>query len=278
MTIWLNDEFVPEAEARISPADRGFLYGDGLFETMRAQDGSVFRLGRHLERLREGLRALRITVPDTTEQRWQLLTATLLVKNNLGRGTASVKIVVSRGTEHGLGLPGTGSPTVLARAEHYEPPSPAAYRSGWRLHVTAGGFPHAVARHKSLSYLRMLAARQEALDAGADEALVVDTEGSAIETAAGSLLVLGSDGWVRVDHPGRLAGLTVQEVSRLLGHRGAAVSSRRVAADELTSARAVWVLNSLIGIMPVRGIDDAALPETQAQLADELRAELFRTG
>ena len=121
----------------------------------------------------------------------------------------------------------------------------------------------------------MLAARQEALDAGAEEALLVDPEGMAVETAAGSLLALTQDGWVRPTHPGQLAGITAGAVAGLLQGRGHAVEARPVQLRELTGAKAVWVLNSLMGVMPVRAVGPVGLPETQADLALEIRTALF---
>jgi len=276
-TVWLNGGFISEVDARVSPLDRGFLYGDGLFETMRAENGRVIRLARHLERLRAGLDALRIGLQGVHEDTWAQITTALLLKNDLGRGAASVKVVVSRGIASGLGFPEAPGPTVLARAEAYMPPSHRMYRDGWKLHATAGGLPDAIARHKTLSYVRLLAARQQALDAGADEALLVDPDGLIIETAAGSVLALTRDGWVRPEHRGQLAGITVEAASRLLEDRGQPVVSRPLRLAELASARAAWVLNSLMGIMPVRSIDDTPMPETSCDVAAELRRELFRT-
>jgi branched-chain amino acid aminotransferase len=274
--VWLDAGFIAETDARISPLDRGFLYGDGLFETMRAEDGKVLRLDLHLRRLGAGLEALRIRLNGVQEETWAPITNALLVKNGLGRRTASVKAVVSRGIVGGLGFPAAEKPTLLIRAEGYEPPAPEVYARGWSLHVTAGGFPHATARHKSLSYLRLLAARQEAVDAGAEEALLVDPEGLVVETAAGSILALTQGGWVRTSHPGQLAGITAGVVAGLLEGRGPGAAVRPMHLRELTAARAVWVLNSLMGIMPVRSIDSAALPETAADLAALLRTQLFK--
>jgi branched-chain amino acid aminotransferase/para-aminobenzoate synthetase component 1 len=273
--VWLNDGFLSLEDARISPMDRGFLYGDGLFETMRAQDGRALRLARHLERLRAGLASLRIRLEGVSESAWAPIITALLVKNGLAGRVASVKAVVSRGAARGIGLPEASTPTVLLAAEAYEPPPPAAFRKGWQLHGTAAGHAPGIARHKTLNYLRMLAARQEAMDAGADEALLVDTEGFVIETAAGSVLALTRDGWVRPAHDGQLTGITVETVTRMLENRGHRVVPRRMPLAELKACRAAWVLNSLIGIMPVRCIDDIPLPETAVDMSDELRRELF---
>jgi branched-subunit amino acid aminotransferase/4-amino-4-deoxychorismate lyase len=209
------------------------------------------------------------------ENAWAPVMRALLMKNGLSRRIASVKAVVSRGAARGLGFPEASSPTVLMLAEAYEPPSPAAYAKGWQLHETSAAGSPAIGRRKTLNYLRLLAARQEAMDGGADEALLVDAEGAVIETAAGSILALTRDGWVRPTHDGQLEGITVGAVTRLLESRGHPVAARRMSLSELGAGRAAWVLNSLIGIMPIRSIGAARLPETAADMAEELRRALF---
>ena len=273
--VWLNDGFISSALARISPFDRGMLFGDGLFETMRAQEGKALRLPLHLARLRRGLDFLRIRVEGLTEASFAPIIGALLVKNGLARRPASVKIVVSRGEAAGHGLPAPEHPTVLVLAEAYEPPPRSVYHAGWRLAVTPSDGAGTIGAYKTLSYLRLLAARQAARDAGADEALLVDADGAVVETAAGSVLALTGDGWVRPDHPAQLAGITVETVVGLLDRRGQPVRRRRLPLSELLAARAAWVLGSLVGIMPAAFVGDARLAETQADLAEALRGELF---
>ena len=93
--VWLNDNLIPLDQARVSVNDRGLLYGDGLFETLRAEDGRVFFLPEHLERLGASARAFRLPVPGNVP--WPERLAQLLAANGLGRGPARVKILLSRG-------------------------------------------------------------------------------------------------------------------------------------------------------------------------------------
>jgi branched-subunit amino acid aminotransferase/4-amino-4-deoxychorismate lyase len=265
----------PAAEARVSPFDRGFLYGDGVFETMRAESGRVLRLDRHLLRLRAGMAALRIDACPAAEPAALAAAASLLLDaNGLGGRTAAVKVVVTRGEARGLGFPQSPHPTVLVTAEPWEAPARAC-APGWRLHAVTALAPAPIARQKALAYLRMLAARQEALDAGADEALVLDARGKVVETAAGCLLVLTRRGWVRPVHPLQLPGITVAAAAEILRARGLPVAEREMGARELGRCRAAWITSALSLVVPVASVAGRALPSTEAGLAAEVRAALL---
>ncbi|HZE22235.1 MAG TPA: aminotransferase class IV, partial [Desulfobaccales bacterium] len=183
--VWLNDEMMPISEARVSVNDRGFLYGDGLFETLRAEAGRGQFLREHLERLRASAQVFRLTFPEAFP--WEERLSRLLAANGLGSGPARVKILLSRGEAPGLGLPQDSHPTLVIWAQPYTPPTPAEYQAGWPLAVFPPGRSTFVGRHKSLNYLFYLAARQYALDQGAKEALVLEADGLVSEGAATSL-------------------------------------------------------------------------------------------
>ena len=101
--VWLNEALIPVSQALVSVNDRGFLYGDGLFETLRADAGRVRFLTGHLERLDASARAFRLPLPENIS--WQERLAQLLAANGLSRGPARVKILLTRGVAPGLGLP-----------------------------------------------------------------------------------------------------------------------------------------------------------------------------
>lgn len=271
--VWLNGEFLPLAQARVSPLDRGFLYGDGLFETLRAQDGRLPHLEDHLARL--AFSAWDLNLAPLPDQDWPAILGQLLRLNQLEQGAARLKIVLSRGEAPGLGLPRPGQPTCLALAQAYAPPSPEQYAKGWRLATLEQGFAPPLARHKSLCYLFYLQARQAALEAGADEALILGPRGEVCEGAASSLLAHDGHTWLAPLSPWRLRGVTLGVLRQALARRGQSVSDRAMTLGQLRQARTVWALNSLMGVMPVASLDGQALPQLQAELAAEMRTEIL---
>ena len=126
--IWLNGSFTTLKDARISPLDRGFLYGDGLFETLRADKGEIFFLPDHLDRLRKSAAELRL--PELPRINWDKVLKELLRRNDLARAIARVKIILTRGIISGLGLPPSSKPTLCLTAEPYSPPGRKRYSEG----------------------------------------------------------------------------------------------------------------------------------------------------
>ncbi len=272
-TVWLNGVLVPLSRAAVSPVDRGFLYGDGVFETMRAQHGRILDLERHLERLCNSLAALRIKVP--AEIGWHAALSELLEANALSRKTASVKIVVTRGIMPELGLPPSGRPTVLMVAKPYEPPTDEDYEVGWKLVIHRGGFSPPLARHKTLNYLQFLTARQDALDQGANEAVVLDPSGAVAETAAGTLLIQSMGCWWTPHSPFQLPSITLTRLEELLAQEGQPVERRRAGVEALQQAERVWVLNSLMLIMPACQLNGRRLPDPGSAEAAHWRRVLL---
>ena len=163
-------------------------------------------------------------------------------------------------------------------AEEYIPPDASVYRKGWKLCVVKEGFAPPLSCHKTLNYLYFLQTRQAAIDAGADEAVVLDPQGNVSEAAAGSLLIRIHGQWRIPRSSFQLSGITVRHVSRMLREAGSLVESRVTPFKEIYSAKTVWLLNSLMGIMPVYAIDGLSLPEPRADEAAELREKLFSMG
>lgn len=274
--LWLNGRFLPAREAAISPLDRGFLYGDGVFETMRWDKGCVLYADDHLHRLYRSLDDLRIDLE--TRPNWEDLFRELIEKNNFSKEVASVKIIVTRGICQGFGLPGSSTPTVCLVAQKYHAPEDETYQKGWRTEVFRNGFAPPLAKHKSLNYLYFLTARQAALDAGADEALILDPYGKITETAAGSILARMGGKWWSPANDYQLPGITVKQVSLMLAASGREVERRPTSLEEILAADTVWILNSMIGIMPVREISGYRVADPAAAVAAELRQKLFARG
>ncbi len=276
LKIWLNGRILPLDSARVSPLDRGFLYGDGFFETIRAEEGSPLYLQMHLERLRASLRTFRIDLDPVPD--WRAAVSGLLLENGLDRGAASVKVLVTRGVSPSPGLPAPERPTVCIFAGEYTPPHREAYASGWDLHVFEEGFSPPLAAHKSLNYLYCLSARQAAVDAGRNEAVILDRDGMVAETSAGSLLASTDGKWWTPGSEYRLPGTTIRAICEILPESGIEVERRAARLEDLLAAQTVWVLNSLIGIMPAAKIGGRPLSNPAPAEAERLRALLFERG
>jgi branched-chain amino acid aminotransferase/para-aminobenzoate synthetase component 1 len=260
--IWLNDAMVPISQARVSVNDRGFLYGDGLFETLRADGGRVHFLTEHLERLAASARVFRLPFPADIP--WQERLAKLLTANGLSRGPARVKILLTRGMAEGLGLPEECRPTLVIWAQPYIPPSFEEYAAGWPVAVFPEGRSTFMGRYKSLNYLFYLAARQFALDRGAKEAIILEADGLVSEGAAASLIYLHQGQYYLPASASALPGVTVAVLGRGLAARGLSLEARCTTVAQLKASDGLWLANSLMGLMPVVAVDGAPVPVNPA--------------
>jgi len=260
--VWLNDDLVPLSQAKVSVNDRGFQFGDGLFETLRADAGRVFFLTEHLDRLQASAEALRLTFPADIP--WEERLARLLAANGLTAGPARLKILLSRGVAPGLGLPQDSRPTLVIWAQPYNPPTPAEYAAGWPVAVFPEPRATFLGRHKSLNYLFYLAARQYAADLGAQEALILEADGLVSEGAATSLVYLQAGEFYTPEAKSALPSVTLTVLRRGLTSRGRGLKLRPTSLSDLRAAQGLWLANSLMGLMPVAAIDGVPLPQNDA--------------
>jgi len=253
---------IPLDQARVSVNDRGFLYGDGLFETLRAEAGRVRFLPEHLDRLAASARVFCLPFPENIP--WQERLARLLTANGLSRGSARVKILLSRGVAEGLGLPPGTRPTLVIWAQPYAPPSPEEIAAGWPVVIFPEGRATFVGRHKSLNYLFYLAARQFALDRGAKEALILEADGLVSEGAATSLVYLRQGRYYTPASASALPGVTIAVLAQGLAARGLVLKARPTTVAQLQEAHGLWLANSLMGLMPVAAVNGTPMPLNEA--------------
>ena len=259
--VWLNDDLVPVDQARVSVNDRGLLYGDGFFETLRAEGGKVYFLTEHLARLAASAAAFRLPFPRDLP--WGARLGRLLAANGLERSTARVKILLSRGVAGGLGLPAAGQPTLVMWARPYGPPPPQEYAAGWPAVIFPERRTTMIGRHKSLNYLFYLAARQYALDRGAREAVILEADGLVSEGAATSLVYFSQGGYCTPAAASALPGVTVAALARALAREGSLLTEVPTTPAQLHQADGVWLANSLMGLMPVAAIDGEKTPVSE---------------
>ncbi len=257
--VWLDGRLLDQAEASIAIGDRGFLLGDGLFETMRAYAGRVFRLGAHLRRLRAGAERVGIPLPDGLEQ---AVLATVAANDAAPPGDVAVRLTVTRG-DAGNGLLPADLPPSTARvtARPYRA-DPAWYERGLIAGIARGRLDEhsATAGLKRLGYLEAIVARREAAAAGYQDALFLDTAGHLAEGAASNIFVVV--GGVLLTPPlscGVLPGITRAAVLELARARGLEAREEPLDPAVLADAGEAFLTSSLRELVPLVGVDDAPI-------------------
>jgi branched-chain amino acid aminotransferase len=250
--VWVNGERQSDDGPHVSARDRGLTLGDGVFETMRARDGTVFRLGRHLARLERSLMVLEIPAPPGLHA-W-VVDAARSAGDAAGRD-ASIRLTVTRGTgPAGVAPPAAPQPTVIITAGPM-PSFPASiYADGLSAHVASGRRnEYAITTGlKTLGYIDAVAGMLEARRAGADEALFLDTEGHCSEASASNLFIAtGTDLATPQLSCGVLPGITREAVLELARADGIAVAERAIGLHEVRAAKEAFLTSSLRGIAPL---------------------------
>jgi branched-chain amino acid aminotransferase/4-amino-4-deoxychorismate lyase len=250
--------------------DRGLLLGDGLFETLLAQDGELVWLEAHLDRLAAGCEVLGLPPPDRAGAVQAMALA--LVQDGLAHGRAAVRLTLTAGPGgRGLDRPESLSPRLFATAQPAPgPPGPA------RLATSAvrrnAGSP--ASRLKTLAYLDNVLARREARDAGAEEALMLNTDGLVACAGAANLFWI-ADG--RLFTPaldcGVLAGIARARTLAAAAAMGVETVEAHAGPPEVAAAEAVMLTNSLIGVRQVCDWNGRVYPPSL--LAARLAAELW---
>ena len=253
-TIYLNGEYLPRNEARVSVDDRGFVLADGVYEVTPAYRGSFFRMNRHVARMRKGLHELRI---DFDPSRLASVHERLLEANDLVDGAISyVYVQVTRGVAprtHYFPLDPV-EPTVYAYASEYVRPSRERWEQGFSA-ITQPDRRWARADIKSIALLPNVLALQAAVDAGASDTILV-RDGVAIEGAHNNFFAVFGD--TLVTHPAThqiLHGVAREYVLELAVELGIAVELRPIAVEELAQATETFFTGTTTEVRPNVEID-----------------------
>jgi branched-subunit amino acid aminotransferase/4-amino-4-deoxychorismate lyase len=243
------------AEARVPLVDRGFLHGEGVFETMRAHGGTVFRLDDHATRLRDGLLVLGLH-EDLEESFRAAVTALVTAGAGAGWDPLYLRVNVTGGPTEDVAGPAE-TPAVTGIVRPFKPYPMAYYAHGvkcllighkHRAELTAGV--------KTLSFAPYVTARRRALAAGAHDAILRNDAGRVAEATTSNVFAFVDD---VVHAPGRgegaLAGVTRKVILELIEDTGLAVS-KTLPLDLLERADEVWLSNTTGGVVPVTRVDD----------------------
>lgn len=248
--VCLNGAIVPRSHAMISVMDYGFLFGYGLFETMRSYDGKVFRLNRHFDRLQASASRLGISVNPPILERDVYLTM-----HANGLTSARVRLVVTIGEGSLTPDPRTcATPTTVIMAAPYHPFDPETYANGWSTIVSGirrnSGSP--LPGMKSSNFVESMLSKQEARAAGVDDALLLNDRGLVAEASSSNVFIL-SHGLLKTPRLGEglLPGITRESVLQIASTLGIAAAEADISLPELRQATEIFLTNSMIEIMPV---------------------------
>ncbi|BAV32526.1 cytochrome C550 [Sulfuricaulis limicola] len=249
--VYLNGEFLPPDQARVSVFDRGFIFGDGVYEVIPVFGGRLFRLSHHLARLDASLSAIRLRNPHTPME-WNDIFTRLLAA---GSGDQSIYLQVTRGVaprDHAF--PPNITPTVFAYAQplKYSPPEHLAQGVAA---VTTADIRWQRCDIKAIALLANALLRQQAIDQGAAEAILV-RDGVVTEGAASNIFIVKNGRLVTAPKgPFILPGITRDLVVEIAHAKGIPCDELPVKIEMLSSADEVWLTSSTKEILPITRID-----------------------
>jgi branched-chain amino acid aminotransferase len=255
--IYIDGNWYDKANAKVSVFDHGFLYGDGVFEGIRAYNGRVFMLREHIIRLFESAKAILLNIPMSVEEMEQVVIESC-TKNNIANGY--IRLVVSRGVGD-LGLNPYLCPkaSVICIAATIQLYPKEVYETGMKIVTvpTTRNFHDAInPRIKSLNYLNNILAKIEAIQAGVPEAIMLNTQGYVAE-CTGDNLFLVKNGKIITPSiaSGALEGITRNTVIELARKRGIQVVEDFVTRFEVYNAEECFLTGTAAELVPVVEVD-----------------------
>jgi len=256
---YVGGEFVPEANASVSVFDHGLLYGDGVFDTVVAGNGSLFRLDDHIARLFRSMRAVALTTEFTAEE-LRDLTCQAVALNGLR--DAYVKWIVTRGSNDTPLMDPTGCrPNLIILVRPYIERFAANAERGIQLKTVAIRRTPAQCLDpgiKNLNYLNLILAKMEAKAAQCDEALMLDLQGNICE-APGYNVFLVEEGRLLTPIRDILAGITRASVIDLARARGIETSEQDIGLYRAYTADEVFLTSTAGGLIPVTAVDGRSI-------------------
>ena len=250
---YLNGEFLPLAEARVSAMDRGFLFGDGVYEVVPVYSRRPFRLAEHLARLRRSLAAIRLVDPLTDAQ-WHAMVGRLVA--TAAWDDQSVLLQVTRGpmAVRNHAFPAEVTPTVFGLVEPLHTP-PAEHRERGVAAISAADFRWLRCNVKATSLLANCLLRQMAIDAGCAETIMF-RDGILSEGAASNIFVV-KDGVLLAPQQNHLmlTGITYDVVLELAAQHGLPTGVRDITDAEVRGADELWLTSSTKEVLPIVELD-----------------------
>jgi branched-chain amino acid aminotransferase len=248
--VYLNGQLIPRSKAKLSPFDHGLLYGYGLFETMRAYNGYIFHLDRHLARLRHSAESIgladRLTAFDLEAACTKTLDANKLKD-------ARLRLTISAGEGDMTPDPSTcSSPTVLITARNFIPLPPEKYESGFKAALSSlrRNSQSPLSRLKSTCYMENILARTAARAAGYDETIFLNEQGYLAEGSTTNIFLASNGELITPSlESGVLPGITREAVLEIARTSNIKATERWVQLNELIEAQEAFITNSILELM-----------------------------
>jgi branched-chain amino acid aminotransferase len=286
LLVYMDGEYVPQEQAKVSVFDHGFLYGDGVFEGIRAYKGRVFKLEEHLARLYRSAKAIMLQIPLNQEEMREAVLESLR-RNELS--DAYIRLVVTRG-KGDLGLDPrkcTGGPSIVIIADKIALYPQEMYEQGLEVItvVTRRNFPQAVnPAIKSLNYLNNIVAKLEVIQAHLLEGIMLSHEGYVAEATGDNVFIYQGGKLVTPPaHVGILEGITRNAVMELAAELGIPTVEELFNQYEMYTADECFLTGTAAEIMPVvrvdgRVIGDGTPGPVTNRLIERFREETVRNG
>lgn len=262
--VYLNGRMLELDEAKISVQDRGFLFGDGIYEVVWCWRGRLFRLEAHLDRLEKSAEAIELELPISRPELAQVVQQLATEARRSGLDPAQIYIQITRGpAERNHAFPDSPEPTVLAmvQAAHL---APASYRERGVTAITTPDIRWRWCRVKSVNLLPNVLAKEKAKRQGAYEAIFCE-EGGIVNEGSSTNVFLVKEGVTitpSLEH-NILPGITRAAILEAVRAAGLAVEERRVYLDELYAADEVFLSGTLSEVMPVVAVDGRTIGSGQ---------------
>jgi len=258
VTIWLNGTLLAAADARIDPSDRGFLLGDGIFETMATREGKLIFADIHFDRLSRGAGTLGIKLPYSIAELMSAATSLLAESNNSDQDRTAVRLTLTRGTgPRGLVPSSEANPTVLITCSQSPLPKETAraiIATGRRNEFSP------TANLKTLTYLDQVLARQEADASGADDAILLNTQDKVTCATAANIFLWDSNTLITPPlSDGCLDGTVRRKVLEIASQSGIAAFEESITPSTLANVESAFLTNSLVGLQPLTEIAERPL-------------------
>lgn len=284
LIVYLNGDFVPVEEAKVSVFDHGLLYGDGVFEGIRSYNGRVFKLDEHLQRLYNSAKAIRLTIPMSREELKETILETLR-RNNLR--SAYIRVVVTRGVgDLGLDPDKCKSAFVFIITDKIVLYDDEFYKKGLSVITvpTRRNIPEALnPRIKSLNYLNNILAKIEAKNGNAIEAIMLDSDGHVVECTGDNIFIVkacpGDSPWNSAVYTpptyiGALEGITRNAVMDLARDMGLKVEEKIFNRYEVYTADECFLTGTAAEVIPVVKVDGRIIGDgTPGRITQELMSK-----